>query len=78
MRKRSPLLKACDIGINGPQALEQYSKADWQAAQYWSMMSGDATALQTTQLLGMVAVLEWRGVVSVSYTNLTLPPILLV
>jgi hypothetical protein len=36
--------------------------ADWQAAQYWIRMSGVATALQTMQLLGMIAMFEWSGV----------------
>jgi hypothetical protein len=36
--------------------------ADWQAAQYWTRISGDATALQTMQLLGMIAVgVEYSG-----------------
>jgi hypothetical protein len=34
--------------------------ADWQAAQYWTRISGDATAPHTMQLLGMIAVgMEW-------------------
>jgi hypothetical protein len=37
--------------------LEQY-RADWHRAQYWSWRSGDATALQMMQLLGIIAVLE--------------------
>jgi hypothetical protein len=40
-----------------PLTSKQY-KADWQAAQYWSRTSGDATTLEMMQLLGMIAAVE--------------------